>query len=158
MMNVFMYKTDIGEIGIMENGMAITHLYFAGEKIPEGTSIKETPLLKKAGEQLLDYLAGKRKFFELPLAAQGTVFQQNVWKALQEIPYGATCSYGEVAKNIGNPKACRAVGMSNNKNPIPIFIPCHRVIGTNGKLVGYAGGLGIKEHLLKLEKCSLFCV
>jgi methylated-DNA-[protein]-cysteine S-methyltransferase len=136
----------------MENGTAITNLYFPGENAPVDATVKETPLLKKAGEQLQDYLAGKRKFFELVFAPKGTEFQQNVWKALQEIPYGETRSYGDIAKNIGNPKACRAVGMSNNKNPLPIFIPCHRVIGTNGKLVGYAGGLDIKEYLLKLEK------
>lgn len=152
MNHTFFYQTNIGEIGIMENGTAITNLYFPGEKPSQETQIKETPLLKKAGEQLQEYFAGKRNSFELPLAPQGTKFQQNVWKELQAIPYGETRSYGEVAKSIGNPNACRAVGMANNKNPISIFIPCHRVIGANGKLVGYGGGLDIKEYLLKLEK------
>lgn len=150
--NTFSYKSNVGEIWIVENGTAITKLYFPEEKQPQGIVVQETQLLKRAGEQLVDYLAGKRKTFDLPLAPKGTEFQQNVWKALQEIPYGETRSYGDIAKRIDNPKAYRAVGMSNNKNPLPIFIPCHRVIGTNGKLVGYAGGLAIKEYLLKLEK------
>ena len=93
-----------------------------------------------------------RKIFTLPLAPVGTEFQQHVWKILQTIPYGETWSYKQVAVAIGNPKASRAVGMANNKNPLAIFIPCHRVIGSNGKLVGYAGGLNIKEHLLALEQ------
>lgn len=152
MKNIFFYQTSIGEIGIMENGAAITNLFFKGESVPQDAVIKETALLKEAGKQLVDYLAGKRKSFELPLAPEGTEFQQNVWKALKEIPWGEIRSYGEVAKNIGQPKAYRAVGMANNKNPILIFIPCHRVVGANGKLVGYAAGLGVKEHLLKLEK------
>lgn len=150
--NTFSYKSNVGEIWIVENGTAITKLYFPEEKQPQGIVVQETQLLKRAGEQLVDYLAGKRKTFDLPLAPKGTEFQQHVWKALQEIPYGETRSYGDIAKRIDNPKAYRAVGMSNNKNPLPIFIPCHRVIGTNGKLVGYAGGLAIKEYLLKLEK------
>lgn len=153
MMNyTFSYQTSIGEVWIVENGTAITNLYFPGEKPSQDAQVEETALLKKAEEQLQDYLTGKRKSFELPFAPQGTEFQQKVWQALQEIPYGETRSYGEVAKTIGNSKAYRAVGMSNNKNPIPIFIPCHRVIGANGKLVGYAGGLDSKEYLLKLEK------
>lgn len=149
---LFSYQTIIGEIRIIESGKAITEVYFPGENLIVDAVVEETPLLKRAGEQLVAYFAGKRKIFDLPLAPKGTEFQQNVWKALQEIPYGETRSYGDIAKRIGNPKAYRAVGMSNNKNPLPIFIPCHRVIGTNGKLVGYAGGLDIKEHLLKLEK------
>ncbi len=152
MKNIFSYQTNIGEIQIMEEGTEITNLYFSGENPPLDAIVQETPLLKKAGEQLQEYLAGKRKFFELPFAPQGTEFQRNVWQALQDIPYGETRSYGEIAKNINNPKAYRAVGMSNNKNPLPIFIPCHRVVGANGKLVGYAGGLDIKAYLLNLEK------
>lgn len=151
MSNVYYYETKIGKIGIVENGTAITEMYF-GENISKGVNIIETPLLKKANQELQEYLTGKRKIFDLPLAPQGTEFQQKVWKALQEIPYGKTCSYKYIAENIGNIKACRAVGMANNKNPIPIFIPCHRVIGSNGNLVGYAGGLDIKEKLLEIEK------
>ncbi len=152
MKNIFFYQTSIGEIGIMENGTAITNLFFNGESLPQDAVVKETALLKKAGKQLMDYLVGKRKSFELPLAPEGTEFQQNVWKALQEIPWGEIRSYGKVAKSIDRPKAPRAVGMANNKNPILIFIPCHRVVGANGKLVGYAAGLDAKEYLLNLEK------
>lgn len=105
--------------------------------------------------QLAEYLSGKRKAFDLPLRASGTDFQQKTWKALLLITYGETRSYKTIAENIGNPNACRAVGNANNKNPIPIFIPCHRVIGSNGSLVGYAGGIDIKEKLLKIEKNNI---
>jgi len=151
MINAYYYETEIGKLGIVENGTAITHIYFGGV-IPEDINIVETLLLKKANKELQEYFTGERKTFSLPLEPQGTEFQQKVWKALQEIPYGKTCSYKNIAENIGNIKASRAVGMANNKNPIPILIPCHRVIGANGKLVGYAGGLELKEKLLETEK------
>ncbi|WML33137.1 methylated-DNA--[protein]-cysteine S-methyltransferase [Clostridium sp. OS1-26] len=151
MSNAFYYETKIGKIGIVENGRAITHLYF-GEIIPKDINIVETPLLKKANQELQEYLDGKRKVFDLPLAPEGTEFMEKVWKALKKIPYGETFSYKDIAKNIGNIKASRAVGMANNRNPILIFIPCHRVIGANGNLVGYAGGLDVKEKLLEMEK------
>ena len=112
----------------------------------------ETPLIKKAAAQLNEYFNGERKTFDFPLAPRGTEFQLTVWKALQTIPYGKTCSYGQLAAKIGNPKACRAVGMANNRNPIAIIIPCHRVIGSNGSLTGYAGGLELKDKLIRLEK------
>ena len=111
--------------------------------------------LKEAIRQLRAYFAGELTDFDLPLAPQGTEFQQNVWAELCNIPYGETMSYGELARRIGNPKACRAVGLANGSNPIPIIIPCHRVIGSNGKLTGYGGGLPIKEKLLALEKRQL---
>lgn len=155
MKNVFFYNTPLGRIGIAESGNVITHVYFDEEISGKDIEIKETPVLKEAGKQLTEYFEGKRKDFDLPLAPQGTEFQQKAWKALQEIPYGETRSYGDMAKRIGNPKACRAIGMANNRNPISIIIPCHRVIGANGKLVGYGGGLHIKEYLLKLEKENL---
>ena len=151
MSNAYYYDTKIGRIGIVENGEAITYLCFE-ETLAKDVNIIETALLKKAAKQLEEYLSGKRKAFDLPLAPQGTEFQQRVWMALQEIPYGKTCSYKDIAEKIGNVKACRAVGMANNKNPIAIFIPCHRVIGANGKLVGYAGGLDLKKKLLDLER------
>jgi len=150
-MNLFFYETDIGRIGIVENGTAITNLYFKDEVAPQDAELKETDLLKQAGAQLQDYFAGKCKSFDLPLSPKGTEFQQKVWKALQEIPYGETRSYGEIARVIGQEKAYRAVGMANNRNPIALFIPCHRVVGSNGKLVGYAGGLDVKKQLLDLE-------
>lgn len=152
MKNIFFYSTSIGKIGIADNGEAITNVYFSGEITPKDAEIKETALIREAAAQLNDYLAGKRKVFEVPVALVGTAFQQTVWKALTAIPYGETRSYKEIAESIGQPKACRAVGMANNKNPIAVFVPCHRVIGANGKLVGYAGGLDIKERLLGMEK------
>jgi len=105
--------------------------------------------------QLEAYFAGGLESFNLPLAPQGTPFQLQVWRQLCEIPYGETISYGELARRIGNPKASRAVGLANGSNPIPIIIPCHRVIGSNGKLTGYGGGLPIKEKLLALERRQL---
>lgn len=103
-------------------------------------------------EQLREYFDGKRRQFDLPLAPEGTPFQQCVWRALIDIPYGETTSYGELASRIGQPLASRAVGLANGSNPLPIVIPCHRVIGANGKLTGYGGGLPIKERLLALER------
>lgn len=152
MKSLFFYKTDIGEVGIAENGKAITNIYFQGESVPKDMVLNETNLIKEAIRQLNSYFAGELKIFELPLAPEGTEFMRSVWKALCEIPYGKTFSYKDIAQNIGNPKAVRAVGNANNRNPIPIIIPCHRVIGSNGKLVGYGGGLGIKKYLLDLEK------
>lgn len=147
----FCYQTPLGKIVLIENGSAITRLIFS-EVLPEGVNCTETPLLKKAVLELQEYFAGTRKRFDLPLSPQGTDFQQKVWKALQDIPYGAVVSYKDIALAIGNEKACRAVGGANNKNPISIIIPCHRVIGADGSLVGYGGGLEIKRRLLALEK------
>ena len=153
MKNVFYYNTKIGKIGIEEDGLAITKIYFINNDEQEEILEKnETALLKEAIKQLNEYFDGERSSFDLKLQPQGTEFQNKVWKALIEIPFGETRSYGEIAKIIGNEKASRAVGMANNKNPIAIIVPCHRVIGANGKLVGYAGGLDIKEMLLNLEK------
>ena len=106
----------------------------------------------EAVRQLREYFAGRRQEFDLPLATEGTAFQRSVWRKLQEIPYGETISYGELAKRVGNPKASRAVGSANGKNPIPIVIPCHRVIAGDGGLGGFGGGLTVKEKLLALEK------
>lgn len=153
MKNTFYYNTKIGEIAIEENGVAITRLYFANKDLEKEVEIKEeTWLMRKAIKEIKEYLEGKRNSFDLPLEPEGTEFQKKVWNVLKEIPYGETRSYGEIAKLIGNEKASRAVGMANNKNPIMIMIPCHRVIGVNGKLVGYAGGLDVKEKLLNMEK------
>lgn len=149
MKNKYHYKIPIGTVCIEENGNAVTGLYFHEKGDPEE---KETPLLKEAHKQLTEYFEKRRRYFELPLEPQGTEFQKKVWKALQTIPYGETRSYGEIAAQLGNPKACRAVGGANNKNPIMIFIPCHRVIGADGSLVGFGGGLPAKEYMLALEK------
>ena len=112
---------------------------------------QETTLIKEAYFQLTEYLKGERKTFDLPLNPHGTEFQKRVWKALCEIPYGETRTYKQIAEAIGNPKAVRAVGMANNRNPLLIVVPCHRVIGADGKLVGYAAGLDKKAFLLRLE-------
>ena len=111
-----------------------------------------TPLLSEAEHQLTEYFAGARRNFDLPLSPSGTAFQQKVWAALLSVPYGETRSYGDIARLIGNPGACRAVGMANNRNPLPILIPCHRVIGADGSLVGYGSGLDRKIFLLELER------
>lgn len=116
-----------------------------------GNENRTTALSDEVFKQLNEYLDGKRKTFDLPLKISGTPFQQKVYKALCEIPYGETRSYKEIAAEIGKPKACRAVGMANNKNPIVIAVPCHRVIGANGSLVGYGCGLDMKKYLLELE-------
>jgi methylated-DNA-[protein]-cysteine S-methyltransferase len=153
MKSIFYYNTKIGRISIEENGTSITKLDFISKDVQEDIIEKnETVLLKQAINELNEYLDGNRSSFDLPLEPKGTEFQKKVWNALKEIPYGETRSYGEIAKIIGNEKASRAVGMANNKNPIAIIVPCHRVIGANGKLVGYAGGLDLKEKLLELEK------
>ncbi len=154
MKNVFFYDSEIGRLGIADDGSAITDVFFAKEEAVN-FEVFETPLIKEAYEQINEYLKGKRKTFDLPIFASGTEFQQKAWNALKDIPYGETRSYKDIALAVGNEKACRAVGMANNRNPISIIIPCHRVIGKNGKLVGYGGGLPIKEYLLKLEKDNL---
>lgn len=145
----FVYPTPMGRITLASDGAAITNLVFGAAQL-DGV---ETPtaLTNEAANQIQEYLAGKRTVFDLPLAPAGTAFQQQVWRALQDIPYGTTRSYAQVAAAIGKPKAMRAVGGANNKNPLPILIPCHRVVGQNGDLVGYAAGVGIKKFLLDLE-------
>ena len=152
MKNLYLYKTEIGKITIVEEDNKIINVYFDSEDTPKDINICETNILKEAGRQLQEYFLGVRTKFELQLNPKGTDFMKDVWSALEKIPYGETKTYGEIAKIIGKDKAYRAVGLANNRNPIPIFIPCHRVIGANGKLVGYAGGLDIKKQLLELEK------
>jgi methylated-DNA-[protein]-cysteine S-methyltransferase len=151
-MQVYFQQTALGKVGIAEQNGNITALYFAGDIIPQGVDLIETALINAAFLQLNAYLAGELKAFSLPLAPHGTAFMQTVWQALCSVPYGTTASYKDIALAINNPKALRAVGQANNKNPIPVFIPCHRIIGSNGKLVGYGGGLEIKAFLLTLEK------
>jgi len=152
MKNITVYKFKFCKLGIAEDNGEICNILFDPKNIPAGMDLKETAVLKKAYKQLDEYFAGKRNVFDLPLSLRGTEFQLKVWHLLLTIPYGETRSYGQLAALINNPKASRAVGMANNKNPIPVIIPCHRVIGHNGKLVGYAGGLELKKNLLELEK------
>ncbi|MDL2225250.1 methylated-DNA--[protein]-cysteine S-methyltransferase [Eubacteriales bacterium OttesenSCG-928-M02] len=149
---IYQYETEIGNITLGETDGAITHLLFPNSSTPLGETItRETPLIKTAMDQVREYLAGNRKTFTVPIAFSGTPFQEMVWNALTTIPYGETRTYSEIAHQIGRRKAWRAVGMANNKNPISIIVPCHRVIGSGGKLMGYGGGVHIKEFLLKLE-------
>ena len=152
---LFYCPSPIGQITLAAENDALTHLRLPSEPVLEGGIARETPLLREAGKQLAAYFAGERREFALPLAPQGTPFQQSCWQELLQIPYGETRSYGQIARAIANPKACRAVGMANNRNPIAILIPCHRVIGAQGDLVGYGGGLAIKQFLLNLEKATL---
>ena len=120
-------------------------------EVPDGW-VENKEFFRDVSGQLKAYFAGELKSFDVKLAPEGTEFQKSVWKALKEIPYGETRAYGEVAKSIGKPKASRAVGLANNRNPVAIIVPCHRVIGANGKLTGDASGLDVKEFLLKLEE------
>jgi methylated-DNA-[protein]-cysteine S-methyltransferase len=121
-------------------------------RLNEPVENQEHPVLVETERQLGEYFAGKRKAFSIALDMRGTQFQKNVWEALLAIPFGETRSYGQLAKQLGNPQASRAVGAANGRNPVSIIVPCHRVIGSSGKLTGFAGGLGTKAHLLGLEK------
>lgn len=153
-MSSYLCPSPIGLLTLVEEDGALTALRFHPDLPRDAASfaLPSTPLLRQAAAELREYFAGQRRQFTVPLAPKGTPFQQKVWKALQEIPYGETRSYKEIAIAAGNEKACRAVGLANNRNPLPIFIPCHRVVGSDGKLVGYAGGLDVKTFLLELEK------
>ena len=151
MKNICIYEYNFCNLGIAEEDKAIINILLNPMNIPDGMEKKETSVLKKAYKQFDEYFKGKRKVFDLPIALRGTEFQLKTWKQLQTIPYGETRSYGQLAEMTGDPKASRAVGMANNKNPISIIVPCHRVIGHNGKLTGYAGGLELKQQLLDLE-------
>ena len=151
----FTYPTQIGEITIAEENNCITNICISEQGTFQSYTLKETEIIKQANLQLNEYLNGQRKIFELNLNPKGTEFQKKVWEALQNIPYGETKTYKQIAEAIENSKACRAVGMANNKNPIFIVIPCHRVIGADGSLTGYGAGLPIKEKLLTLEKNNM---
>ena len=151
------YESPIGKLVIVHNDRGITNLYLAHLLQIENAIQEETDLIKEAVKQLDEYFNGLRQSFDLPLAPPGTHFQQKVWQALRNIPCGKTYSYKQIAEQIGSPKASRAIGMANNKNPILLLIPCHRVIGANGKLIGFAAGLEMKKYLLTLEGISYEC-
>ncbi len=144
----FFLNSPLGLLRIAADVSAISEILFVDEQDAKSES---SDILIKAISQLTEYFEGKRQTFDLPLAPTGTSFQQNVWNELQRISFGTTCSYLDIAKSLGDPNAIRAVGAANGKNPIAIVIPCHRVIATNGKLTGYAGGLWRKEWLLNFE-------
>lgn len=141
-------STPIGKLTLEADEEALNAIYFDAKEEKENIN-SVTELAKK---ELSEYFDGKRKLFDVPYKLNGTDFQLKVWQALKDIPYGKTAAYSDIARAIGKESASRAVGMANNKNKLPIIIPCHRVIGKNGSLVGYDGGLDIKEKLLKLEK------
>lgn len=148
-------ESILGPLTIRAARGAITEIRFGGEAVvadalpdPRGDDAR---LVERAREELDEYFARRRRAFDLPLRPEGTEFQRRVWDELRRIPYGEVISYGELARRIGNPSASRAVGAANGRNPIPVVIPCHRVIGASGALTGFGGGLPIKEALLRLE-------
>lgn len=148
-MDRIVFDTPVGPMALEGTEDALTALYLPNTPVePVGA---ETPLLARGRGELLEYLVGKRRTFDLPLKPQGTPFQQKVWSALADIPYGQTITYGELARRVGCPKGSRAVGQANHRNPLPILLPCHRVVGAGGTLTGYGGGLELKEWLLRLE-------
>ena len=149
MIQLLPYNSPFGMLLIGLEDSAVVSLKLAAEFLPETLPC---PAAQDVTDQLSEYFSGTRTEFDIPLAPKGTPFQQRVWQELYKIPYSETVSYGEIARRIGNPKAARAVGMANNKNPWLIVVPCHRVIGADGSLVGYGGGLSIKSFLLELEK------
>lgn len=145
----YSYPAPIGTLYIVQTDDFITGISL---RPAQDIRYEETALIRKTAAQLEEYFNGERTVFDLPLRPEGTPFQQKIWNLLQAIPYGETISYKQLAIRAGNPKACRAAGMANHRNPLIIVVPCHRVIGTNGSLTGYAGGLEVKQYLLQLEK------
>ncbi|HSR50865.1 MAG TPA: methylated-DNA--[protein]-cysteine S-methyltransferase [Acidobacteriota bacterium] len=152
--------SPVGTLGCAVDGAGnvVSICFLAGREENEfvqslGSGARRDPIRVRAlTHELQDYFSGKRRHFNLPLKPTGTEFQQQVWKALRDIPYGETRSYAQIARSIGRPKAVRAVGAANGANPIPIVIPCHRVIGADGSMTGFGGGLEAKVRLLSLEK------
>lgn len=148
------YESPVGRLLLAGEGESLCRIAFPSEKWPDDLETgwnRRDPTFREVIEQLGAYFAGRLTRFDLPLRPAGTAFQQQVYTALQEIPYGETTTYGAIAKSIGRPKAVRAVGAANGSNPIPVVIPCHRVIGADGSLTGFGGGLEIKRYLLDLE-------
>lgn len=152
-MNFQTLDSPIGILRLVSNGTTLIKIEFEGQYEDDEAAYAESSddALAACSEQLSDYFALRRQRFDLPLAAQGTPFQQSVWRALAAIPYGELRSYRDIAQTIGKPAAVRAVGAANGRNPLPIVVPCHRVIGSNGSLTGFAGGLETKKMLLQLE-------
>ena len=147
--------TPVGPLLLTASDDALTGLWFGVKPVP-GDRDDDHPVLRDAAAQLREYFARERKEFELALAPEGTAFQRGVWEQLRLIPYGTTITYGELARRVGNPNASRAVGLANGRNPISIVVPCHRVIGSNGALTGFGGGMDAKRTLLDLESAALF--
>ena len=147
--------TPVGPLLLTADDGALTGLYLGAKPVP-GERDDDDPFLREVAAQLGAYFAGRLRDFDVPLAPRGTPFQQSVWEQLRLIPYGTTTTYGTLARRLDNPNACRAVGLANGRNPISIIVPCHRVIGANGALVGFGGGMGAKRTLLDLESSALF--
>jgi methylated-DNA-[protein]-cysteine S-methyltransferase len=144
--------SPIGTLRLVSDGEQLARIEFEGRYCVDIGDIEDSDaVLAACADQLQDYFKARRRSFDLPLAARGTTFQHSVWEALQVIPYGEVRSYGDIARTIGKPTAVRAVGAANGRNPLPIVVPCHRVIGSNGSLTGFAGGLEAKTLLLRLE-------
>lgn len=148
--------SPIGELLLGAEDGALCRLNFGRGRPPRSTSathdpVRDDPVLRETARQLERYFAGRLTRFTVPLSLRGSDFERRVWAALRHIPYGETRSYGDIAKAVGDPSAARAVGIANNRNPVAVIVPCHRVIGADGKLVGYGGGLQRKRHLLSLE-------
>jgi methylated-DNA-[protein]-cysteine S-methyltransferase len=148
------YASPIGPLTLYANEKGLSGLHFEGSRLPASVEPRHENRgrFRAVIEQLDEYFAGERETFDVPLALAGTPFQMSVWEALRTIPFGQTWSYGELAKTIGNPKGMRAVGLANGKNPVAVIVPCHRVIGADGSLTGFGGGLPRKRFLLELEK------
>lgn len=155
MLTVLSLPSPFGPLRLVGTDAGLTHLLFPGQAPPEGAAERESPLLRQAALELEEYFNRMRIRFTVPLCPTGSPFQLAVWSALQDIPYGQTASYRDIAVRIGRPAAARAVGQANGANPLPIFIPCHRVIASDGSLGGYAFGLEVKRALLKLEGAPL---
>ncbi|WP_146910354.1 methylated-DNA--[protein]-cysteine S-methyltransferase [Arenimonas daejeonensis] len=148
------FDTPIGVMTMAADPTGLRHVLFPDNKYPPARDTswrRDAGALREAREQLLAYFAGERQTFDLPLAPTGTAFQVKVWTTLARIPYGRTWSYGDLARHIGEPKAVRAVGAANGRNPLPVILPCHRVIGADGSLTGFGGGLPLKKFLLQHE-------
>jgi methylated-DNA-[protein]-cysteine S-methyltransferase len=152
-----MMESPVGKLKLVASDKGLVAILWENDRparvrLDEMVANENHPILVETERQLGEYFAGKRKAFSIALDMRGTPFQKDVWKALRAIPFGETRSYGQLAKQLGNPRATRAVGAANGRNPVSIIVPCHRVIGSSGKLTGFAGGLETKAHLLSLEK------
>ena len=153
MKKALVLSAPIGLMTLVEENGALTEVRFG--KRMEDCVPESSPVLELAARQLKEYFCGERREFSVPVRLQGTPFQLRCWQALLQIPYGETRTYGWQAAAAGSPGACRAVGMANHRNPLPVIVPCHRVVGADGKLTGYAGGVDIKQTLLQIERMNI---
>lgn len=150
-MHLIHHRCDLGRIALMEEDGAVTGLFFEADPLPAGAHASPTPLLREAVRQMEAYLSGRLTSFDLPVRPAGTPFMRRVWEAVRTIPFGESRCYAQVASAVGSPLAARAVGLANARTPVPVIMPCHRVLGASGALTGYRGGLALKKRLLELE-------